>query len=439
MIWRLVLACVLLAVKVAPADPPPVEITAFVDSWLAAQNQGDFRAYQALYAERFRGVRRTGERTVRMSRPTWMKERARMFETKTAVTAAAIDATTAGAVVYVRFHQSWASGQFKDEGAKELVLARNRAGKLEITREQMLSSLVLTRSAKSASQQQRLRFVVFGGILVGDSEASWGSGPLTREGPGSDVAQAVKISRLPADRAALLQHKFMLFGFGDAPPCAVQVTGFKLVGRPNPDWDTQKRWNNLGTREKLREQWDNAEQHLLLATWEPASCTGTWARDPALPVPPVAPARAANAQEQAQVVAALHKLESYKAVQETHRNLHGKGHVEDRPPAQLIVWSMQITVRGQVVKLLAARLHNGEGCAYGAALTALWQVRNDRLMLVKEWPDEQHMFTAATDIDDDGAVDLLYVDPNESRGVIDGRTQEISPRVPPQPFYGDDC
>ncbi len=32
-----------------------------IDTWLAAQNQGDFARYQALYAERFEGIKRTAD------------------------------------------------------------------------------------------------------------------------------------------------------------------------------------------------------------------------------------------------------------------------------------------------------------------------------------------------------------------------------------------
>ena len=36
-----------------------------VDGWLAAQNAGDWAAYDKLYATKFTGIRRSGPRTVR--------------------------------------------------------------------------------------------------------------------------------------------------------------------------------------------------------------------------------------------------------------------------------------------------------------------------------------------------------------------------------------
>jgi len=44
------------------------EAHAFVEAWQDAQNHGDFPAYQATYAARFTGIRRSGPREVRLDR-----------------------------------------------------------------------------------------------------------------------------------------------------------------------------------------------------------------------------------------------------------------------------------------------------------------------------------------------------------------------------------
>ena len=56
------------------------EVHALVDAWLAAQNNGDFAAYEKLYADKFTGVRRSGARTVSLDRAGWMRDRERMFQ-----------------------------------------------------------------------------------------------------------------------------------------------------------------------------------------------------------------------------------------------------------------------------------------------------------------------------------------------------------------------
>jgi hypothetical protein len=56
------------------------EARALVDGWLAAQNQGDFAAYEKLYAKKMTGVRRSRSRAVSLDRAGWMKDRQRMFQ-----------------------------------------------------------------------------------------------------------------------------------------------------------------------------------------------------------------------------------------------------------------------------------------------------------------------------------------------------------------------
>src|SRR5262249_27020631 len=81
---RLIAVAVLVALgglaraDTAGADLSP-EVRALVDAWLAAQNRGDFAAYEKLYAQKFTGVRRSGTRTVSLDRAGWMRDRKRMF------------------------------------------------------------------------------------------------------------------------------------------------------------------------------------------------------------------------------------------------------------------------------------------------------------------------------------------------------------------------
>jgi hypothetical protein len=60
--------------SLARAAPEPTrEARALFDDWLAAQNDGDFAAYQKLYGADFSGVRRSGPRTVALDRAGWLK------------------------------------------------------------------------------------------------------------------------------------------------------------------------------------------------------------------------------------------------------------------------------------------------------------------------------------------------------------------------------
>lgn len=128
-----------------PASPPvsPTEAAAraLLDRWLAAQNQGRFEDYAALYAPGFTGVKRVGKTVKAMDRAAWLKDRKAMFKARLDVAArdlviapAAAGAAT-GAVL--TFTQTWISGSFGDVGPKRLVLD---ATQTHIVSEELLTS-----------------------------------------------------------------------------------------------------------------------------------------------------------------------------------------------------------------------------------------------------------------------------------------------------------
>src|SRR5262245_28185693 len=72
------------AVAKAPLPPsapkiPERDARALLDAWLTAQQAGDFARYEALYADRFEGVKRAGLRSERFDRQGWMRDRQKMF------------------------------------------------------------------------------------------------------------------------------------------------------------------------------------------------------------------------------------------------------------------------------------------------------------------------------------------------------------------------
>jgi ketosteroid isomerase-like protein len=116
-----------------------------IERWLAAQNSGDFAAYSTLYADDFRGTRRSGKRTVELDRVGWMKERARMFQKPMRVDAISIEVYELGAgTMRANFLQSWASGRYHDAGRKSMTIATHD-GALWITGEELKNSSVLSR------------------------------------------------------------------------------------------------------------------------------------------------------------------------------------------------------------------------------------------------------------------------------------------------------
>src|SRR4051812_17999521 len=91
----------------SPTDAIATQARLVIDAWIAAQNSGSFSAYDALYAPRFEGVRRSGSQTARLDRTRWMKERERMFKQKTTVALKEIVITPSRDGADVRFVQTW--------------------------------------------------------------------------------------------------------------------------------------------------------------------------------------------------------------------------------------------------------------------------------------------------------------------------------------------
>src|SRR5215470_10154804 len=112
----------LAALMTAHAPLAEGDARAVVEKWLAAQNAGDFAAYEKLFAARFTGIRRSGPRTVRFNRAGWMKDRARMFKKPMTVAISDLKVRAAGASAVASFTQTFAQGSYKDAGPKQLVV-----------------------------------------------------------------------------------------------------------------------------------------------------------------------------------------------------------------------------------------------------------------------------------------------------------------------------
>lgn len=139
---------------------------ALVDAWLLAQNKGEFASYEGLYAARFTGIKRAGDRTRRFDRNKWLADRQRMFSRAMKVEAAdlVVEPTRGGAIV--TFTQTWESGSFRDVGPKQLVLT-NEGGTLRIAREEMLASTIAgsTADAPALAATQFLPVVTAEGFV----------------------------------------------------------------------------------------------------------------------------------------------------------------------------------------------------------------------------------------------------------------------------------
>jgi ketosteroid isomerase-like protein len=133
------------------ADGPPdmadqaIEAHAktLMERWLAAQNDGDFERYAALYAPDFKGVRRTATgKPKEFDLEGWKADRKKMFEKKMEVAADGITIApdkTPGVTV-VTFTQRWRTGKYADHGQKVIKLRADADGVHRIIVEDMRTS-----------------------------------------------------------------------------------------------------------------------------------------------------------------------------------------------------------------------------------------------------------------------------------------------------------
>jgi ketosteroid isomerase-like protein len=148
------------APKAAPAAIAEADLKALLDGWTDAQNRGDLEAYTALYATRFTGVKKVGDRASSFDRDGWIKDRGRMFKKAMKVEASQVQISAGAQSAVISFEQTWESGNYRDVGPKQLIVVRE-GDALKIAREELLSS-----SIEGARQQvSSLSSAQFGYVL----------------------------------------------------------------------------------------------------------------------------------------------------------------------------------------------------------------------------------------------------------------------------------
>ena len=111
---------------------------AVLKNWLAAQNDGKFEAYAALYDASFKGVRRTADGAEKsFDLPGWRTDREKLFKKKQEVAADNIVKKVDASAVTLTFVQRWKSGKFADHGEKILELRADGTGAVRIVREEL--------------------------------------------------------------------------------------------------------------------------------------------------------------------------------------------------------------------------------------------------------------------------------------------------------------
>lgn len=386
-----------------PAARKPLdkaEVLALVERWKSAQNQGDFAAYQTLYAQRMTGVKRVGARVFRFDRKGWMTDRGRMFKKKMEVTADKVEVTAAGPSATVRFEQSFKQKSFQDHGAKQLVIVRE-AGDLRIAREEMLSSTIMGKQAGAGAGGDTFLMLDGEVLLEEDPGLDVKGAPALDPGEGSASFRA----RAAVDPASvpLAGKTFTVYGPGGAH-CDSKLDRVSLVSGLTPHFGSVAEWHGQGETPALsdaqiaEEVWTSGRTVLV---GRAGTCDGLIAR--AGGPPPVVFEELKDDKLATSVLASFRKLDEWEKTQHEFAATDERG-AWDREGA--IVHIFRHPTSGKLWAVVHAT--GGDMCSgFAAEMTAVFEQTG------KSWKDvsgtdlEGFDPDAAFDLDGDGVPELV--------------------------------
>lgn len=438
-------------VKPTPPTPPPPEPTpaplveveaarALIDRWLTMQNAGDFQAYAALYAERFHGIKRVGERTTTYERTGWLADRERMFRRPMTVGIDNVEVIPAAGAARVRFTQSWASGEFRDVGPKQLVLVRTDDG-LRIAREEMIASKVLGGEPDARALTDvyfalvlDAPYVVIGPAVDTDAE------PV---GVGTRRPRAARAAA-PADAAQpFIGQSVALYG-ADGRLCTGRLVDAHVVARVVPHFSVEQEWKGelhpgdggkpTSDDEITRQVWAMSEDggRVLAARVDApvGECGGAlFARfeGPGTAPLPMWRARPLEGDHEARALALTRGTDAFRDMQTRYREAVPEGHG---------TWDTYEDTRTTVQRfqreghpdVLVVSADAGPGCGgFGGGLWHAYRDVRATLQPMGRPALDAPMFgpRAVTDLDGDGTPELIgfegYINELAIYGMRDGK------------------
>jgi ketosteroid isomerase-like protein len=411
-----------------PESPAPAieqaQIEELVQAWLDAQNRGDLEAYAGLYASRFTGVRRVGERASSFDREGWIKDRGRMFKKPMKVEAnnLSISATAASAVVI--FEQVWQSGSYRDVGPKQLIVVRE-GDALKIAREELLSSQIEGAQTSFAA----IAPAVFGHVITrGEVMVLLTSGAVdpdnVKHGPAQSVERGYAAwARLDEQPAA---QELELFGpagkvcdvkAGEAGIFSHVVPHFGQIQTWNGELDGLPRADDAAVAEGVMRLAGEQGSYMALKV-DKGACEGaTWGRvkqaQPAVVFPAVDTAPLlVRAKAEIEKTAAWKAIQKEYAADEQTAAAAAAGGKWSDVEATTHIGAWQAPDGKTVYVAYAVRA--GHGCGQFEGQTwALWRVLGgDAWTLLSDPKGDGGMIepTSAADLDGDGLPELIAPD-----------------------------
>jgi hypothetical protein len=373
-----------------------------------------------LYAPRFTGVKRVGERATSFDRAGWLADRERMFKRPMQVSADGVIVKIQAAVALVEFDQTWASGTYEDRGPKQLVLVRGPTG-LQISREEMKKSHRVLDAKTAAAlgvgflytpeyDKDPARYLV-----LSPAESGWGEGEATLLPDHEHVLKAMS-KQAPPEWRALAGGLVTLYA-EDGTPCTSRVEGVSILGGAVPHFYTVNVWNGRpdGIEEgppwpdsKIAEAlWDMARLYAV-ARLDRSDCSknalfGWQGKKQPLAMWQVS----ADASVLRDAVRAYRASDAWAGIQKTYLAEHTDKEAWDAGPQTLALKSPD---GSRHLVLVSASIMDG-GCGdWGGTLGAVIEVRRGKTRLL--WTGEAFDLENVDvfDLEGDGKVELLVIE-----------------------------
>jgi hypothetical protein len=405
----------------APHNLSEVELRAFLQRWLDAQNQGNYEAYAALYAQKFFGVKRAGPRVTRFAREGWLEDRKRMFQKPMTVEAKEPRFRAGLSSAEIELTQRFASGTFADEGLKRLLVVRE-AGTLKLAQEEMLKSRETAKPSPNLNTEFDLHFVITlesGAYVVLEPATDLNSeapvrGERARDGEAPEII--VTSRALEADQLTpeLIAWKGATLRLDNG--CRAQLGKFMLLSRVDPHFGTEQEWRNengnqprAATQQEINASAFALSDRAVVAQLTGCNDEGTFAQRASTPPPVLAePVHEEEIEQRAR--AAFAKLPQVKEQQ--------AGYLGEVEGAKGAWWesSLQIDVYRHPASrqtLVSARASiEGISCAdYAAQVWAFFELRGKQLVHLRS-ASMRGEVKQVFDLNGDGRLELM-VDPME--------------------------
>ena len=420
--------------KAADSAKPSNESAAkaVFDQWLASQNEGDFSRYTKLYATKFEGVKRSGEKVRRFNRAGWLTDREKMFQKKMLVEASDVKIQTGPTYALVTFTQTWSSGTYKDRGPKRLMLVQEE-GRLMLAKEEMLASTMMNAEPPRIVPPDQLTPVVMANnkpyiVLSAEPDAAWGAGePRVLSRDSFTLIQGTEPSAVPAELKGQVGRPFALYS-PSGVVCQATVKSLGILGRVIPHFGMREIWTqDLEGKAQTEAQaapevwsWTESGRLLVGELETKGTCTeALWARGGALA--PLAPIPLDDAGEPftTQALQELRKLPIHKKLQKEFETWSQESGSPSTAPWDTFEGAKPVVKLigkpgGDQKALISLTLQAGYGCgSFEGSLWVLWEVTGSLESLKWTLANDPANALAVTpkgvmDVDGDGSLELLF-------------------------------